>query len=62
VSLTAMQQVEASMGNAVKGGKRVTGKRKLYGYRELLENANDMIYVHDLRGTFFRGTYTAAYF
>jgi PAS domain S-box-containing protein len=50
VSLTVMQQVEASMGERSKAESVARESEKRY--RELLENANDMIYVHDLEGNF----------
>jgi PAS domain S-box-containing protein len=50
VSLTVVQQVEASMAERCKAESVARESEKRY--RELLENANDMIYVHDLEGNF----------
>ena len=50
VSLIVVQQVEASM--AERGKADSVARESEKRYRELLENANDMIYVHDLEGNF----------
>jgi len=50
VSLIVVQQVEASM--AERGKAENVARESEKRYRELLENANDMIYVHDLEGNF----------
>jgi two-component system cell cycle sensor histidine kinase/response regulator CckA len=50
VSLIVVQQVEASM--AERGKAESVARESEKRYRELLENANDMIYVHDLEGNF----------
>jgi PAS domain S-box-containing protein len=50
VSSIMVQQVEASM--AERGRAEAAARESEERYRELLENANDMIYVHDLDGNF----------
>jgi PAS domain S-box-containing protein len=50
VSLIVVQQVEASM--TERGKAESVARESEKRYRELLENANDMIYVHDLEGNF----------
>jgi len=50
VSLIVVQQVEASM--AERGKAENVARESEKRYPELLENANDMIYVHDLEGNF----------